>query len=117
MDTSARPRPKLVFGQATGSALVVLAIALQQRMLEKQSPEVEPVSAPGATVPRITPDTPVGLIGEPAAILQAAEGSGLRNSASLSRRRSTADGACRGEFVRVGKSDKFTVCIYKKERV
>jgi hypothetical protein len=32
-------------------------------------------------------------------------------------RRSTADGACRGEFVRVGKSDKFTVCIYKKERV
>ena len=74
------------------SRLVLLAIDLQQRVLEKQSLEVEPVSAPGATVPRITPDTPAGLIGEPAAILQAADGSGLRNIASLSRRRSPLHG-------------------------
>jgi hypothetical protein len=82
MNASARARLNLIFGEATGSALVLLAIALQQRMLEKQSLEVEPVSAPGATVPRITPDTPVGLIGEPVAIPQAVEGSDPRIIAS-----------------------------------
>jgi hypothetical protein len=50
MDTSARARLNLVYGQATGSAMVLLALDLQQRVLEKQSLEVEPVSAPGATI-------------------------------------------------------------------
>jgi NitT/TauT family transport system substrate-binding protein len=63
---------------------VLLAIALQQQLFEKHGLEIEPVSAAGATVPRITPDTPIGLIGEPAAILQAAEGNELRIVASLS---------------------------------
>jgi hypothetical protein len=84
MNASARARLNLVFGEATGSALVQLTIALQQRMFEKQSLEVEPVSAPGVTVPRITSDAPVGLIGEPATILQVVEGSDLRIITSLS---------------------------------
>lgn len=84
MDTSARERPKLVFVEATGSALVLLSIAIQHQFFEKHEVEIEPVSVRGATVPRITPDTPIGVIGEPAAILQAAEGSNLRIVASLS---------------------------------
>lgn len=84
MDTSARVRPKLVFVEATGSALVLLSIAIQQRFFEKHDVEIEPVSVRGATVPRITPDTPIGVIGEPAAILQAAAGTNLRIVASLS---------------------------------
>jgi hypothetical protein len=47
MNASARARLNLVFAEATGSALVLLAIALRQRTFEKQSREVEPVSAPG----------------------------------------------------------------------
>ena len=69
MDTSPRTRLNLVFVEATGSSLVLLAIALQQRLFEKHGLEIEPVSVRGATVPRITPDMPLGLIGEPAAIL------------------------------------------------
>jgi hypothetical protein len=46
MNASARARPNLVFGEATGLALLLLAIALQQRMLDRKSPEVESVSAP-----------------------------------------------------------------------
>lgn len=84
METSAHARPRLAFVEATGSSLVLLAIALEQRLFERHGVEIEPVPVPGATVPRVTPDTPIGLIGEPAAILQAAEGSDLRIVASLS---------------------------------
>lgn len=84
MNTSARARPKFAFVEATGSSLVLLAIAIQQQLFEKHGVEIEPVLVRGATVPCITPDTPIGLIGEPAAILQATEGSDLRIVASLS---------------------------------
>jgi hypothetical protein len=119
MDTSTRAWLNLVFGQATGSAVVLLAIDLQQRMLEKQSLEVEPISAPGATVSRISPDTPVGQIGEPAAFLQAAEGSGLRNIASLSRRRSPLHDRWRlPRRIRTRRQiGQVHGRIYKKERV
>ena len=81
---SRRSRIKLIFAEATGSALVLLGIAQQQGMFEKYQLEVEPVPARGATVPRLNRETPIGLVGEPAAILQAAAGSDLRIIASLS---------------------------------
>jgi ABC-type nitrate/sulfonate/bicarbonate transport system substrate-binding protein len=83
-NVSTNNRLKLVFSEATGSYLVLLAVAKQQQLFEKYGVEVEPVPVGGATVPRVTPQTPVGLIGEPAAILQAAEGADLRIIASLS---------------------------------
>src|SRR5262249_47256905 len=64
--------------------LVLLAIVQQQRLFEKHHVDVVPMPARGPTVPRLTPDTPVGLIGEPAAMIQAAEGVNLRIVASLS---------------------------------
>ena len=73
-----------VFAEATGSFLVLLAIAQQQRLFERYRVDIEPMAARGATVPRLTHDAPIGLIGEPAAILQAAEGAELRIVASLS---------------------------------
>jgi ABC-type nitrate/sulfonate/bicarbonate transport system substrate-binding protein len=79
-----RSRIKLIFAEATGSALVLLGIARQQGFFEKYDLEVEPVPARGATVPRVSRDVSVGLIGEPAAILQAAEGIELQIVASLS---------------------------------
>ena len=75
----------LVYADATGSFLVLLAIAQQQGFFEKHGLEVQTTAARGATVPRVTKDVPIGFIGEPAAILQAAEGSDLRIVASFSR--------------------------------
>ena len=75
----------LVYADATGSFRVLLTIALQQGYFEKQGLEVQAVAASGPIVPRVTKDVPVGLIGEPAAIIQAAEGSDLRIVASFSK--------------------------------
>jgi ABC-type nitrate/sulfonate/bicarbonate transport system substrate-binding protein len=76
---------KLVYAEATGSFLVLLAIAQQQRLLEKHGLEVHAIAARGATVPTLTNDVPIGFIGEPAAILQAAGGNDVRIVASFSR--------------------------------
>jgi ABC-type nitrate/sulfonate/bicarbonate transport system substrate-binding protein len=85
MDRRISPRSlKFAFGEGIGAALVLFGIAQQQRLFEKYELEIEPVPARGATVPRVNHETPVGLIGEPAAILQAAEGADLRIIASLS---------------------------------
>ncbi len=81
---SGHGRLNFAFGEATGSALVLLGIAQQQGLFEKHGLEIEPVPARGASVPRVNQETPVGLIGEPAAILQAAESADLRIIASLS---------------------------------
>ena len=83
-DVPARDPVRVIFADAIGSYLVLLEIARQQRFLEKHGTPVEPVPARGATVPRVTRDTPLGLIGEPAAILQVAEGTDLRIVASFS---------------------------------
>jgi ABC-type nitrate/sulfonate/bicarbonate transport system substrate-binding protein len=77
----------LVYADATGSFRVLLTIAQQQGLFEKHGLEIHAVAASGPIVPRVTKDVPVGLIGEPAAILQAAEGSDLRIVASFSRTR------------------------------
>ena len=75
----------LVYADATGSFLILLAIAQQQKLFEKHGLVVHTVAARGATVPKVTQDAPIGFIGEPAAILQAADGNDVRIVASFSR--------------------------------
>lgn len=59
-------------------------MAEQQGFFEKHGVNVRSVAVKGATVPRLTVDIPLGMIGEPAALLQAAEGADLRLVASFS---------------------------------
>jgi ABC-type nitrate/sulfonate/bicarbonate transport system substrate-binding protein len=75
----------IVYAEATGSVTGLLAVAEQQRFFEKCGVDVQPVAVRGAVVPRLTSETPIGMIGEPAALLQAAEGVDLRILASLSK--------------------------------
>jgi ABC-type nitrate/sulfonate/bicarbonate transport system substrate-binding protein len=75
---------KLVYPEATGSHLVLLAVAQQQGFFKKYGVDFEAIPARGATVRRLSSELPMGLIGEPAAIIQTAEGNDLRIVASLS---------------------------------
>lgn len=74
----------VIFAEGTGSFLVLLEIARQQAFFVKHGLDVRPVPARGATIPRLSKDTPLGLIGAPAALMQAAEGAELRLVATLS---------------------------------
>jgi ABC-type nitrate/sulfonate/bicarbonate transport system substrate-binding protein len=74
----------IAYADGTGSFLVLLAMAEQQGLFGKYGVDVRPVAVKGATVPRLTADMPLGMIGEPAALLQAAEGADLRLVASFS---------------------------------
>jgi len=74
----------LAYPYGTGSFLVLLAMAEQQGLFGKYGVDVRSVAVKGATVPRLMADLPLGLIGEPAALLQAAEGADLRLVASFS---------------------------------
>jgi ABC-type nitrate/sulfonate/bicarbonate transport system substrate-binding protein len=75
---------RLAYADGTGSFLVLLAMAEQQRLFAKYGVDVRSVAIKGATVPRLTAGMPLGMIGEPAALLQAAEGADLRLVASFS---------------------------------
>jgi ABC-type nitrate/sulfonate/bicarbonate transport system substrate-binding protein len=79
-----RKQVSLMFAEATGSFLVLLEIAREQALFEKFGIDVRPVPARGATVPRLSEEVPLGLIGAPAALLQVAEGGDLRLIATLS---------------------------------
>ena len=74
----------LAYAEGTGSFLVLLAMAEQQGLFKKYGVGVRSVAIRGAMVPRLSADMPLGMIGEPAALLQAAEGAGLRLVASFS---------------------------------
>lgn len=74
----------IVYADGTGSFLVLLAIAEQEGLFQKYCVNVRAVGIKGATVPRLTADLPLGMIGEPAALLQATEGADLRLVASFS---------------------------------
>jgi len=74
----------IAYADGTGSYLVLLAMAEQQGFFGKYGVDVRSVAVKGATVPRLTADMPLGMIGEPAALLQAAEGADLRLVASFS---------------------------------
>ena len=74
----------LAYAEGTGSFLVLLAMAEQQGLFEKHGVDVRSVAIKGATIPRLTPDLPLGMIGEPAVLLQAADGADVRLVASFS---------------------------------
>jgi ABC-type nitrate/sulfonate/bicarbonate transport system substrate-binding protein len=74
----------VAYADGTGSFLVLLAVAEQEAFFQKYDVNVRPVAVKGATVPRLTADMPLGMIGEPAALLQAAAGADLRIVASFS---------------------------------
>jgi ABC-type nitrate/sulfonate/bicarbonate transport system substrate-binding protein len=74
----------IAYADGTGSFLVLLAMAEQEKLFQKYGVNVHSVGIKGATIPRLTADMPLGMIGEPAALLQAAEGAGLRLVASFS---------------------------------
>ncbi len=82
--TTGRKQVSLMFAEATGSFLVLLEIAREQALFEKLGIDVRPVPARGATVPRLSEEVPLGLIGGPAALLQVADGADLRLIATLS---------------------------------
>jgi NitT/TauT family transport system substrate-binding protein len=74
----------IAYADGTGSFLVLLALAEQEALFQKYGVDVRSVAIKGATVPRVTADKPLGRIGEPAALLQAAGGADLRLVASFS---------------------------------
>src|ERR1044072_1990095 len=74
----------IVYADGTGSMLVLLAMAKQQGLFGKYGVSVRSVAVKGATIPRLTADMSLGMIGEPAALLLAAEGTDLRLVASFS---------------------------------
>lgn len=82
--TTGRRQVSLMFAEAIGSYLVLLEIAREQALFEKLGMDVRPVPVSGATVPRLSDEVPLGLIGAPAALLQVAEGADLRLIATLS---------------------------------
>lgn len=74
----------IAYAEGTGSFLVLLALAEQQALFEKYGIRVRSVPIKGATVPRLSAELPLGMIGEPAALLQAAQGVDLQLIASFS---------------------------------
>ena len=79
-----RKQVGMVFAEATGSYLVLLEIAREKALFEKLGVDVRAVPATGATVPRLTEEIPLGLIGGPAALLQSADQVDLQVVATLS---------------------------------
>lgn len=79
-----RKEVNVVYADGTGSFLVLLEVARQQGLFHKLGVDVRLIAVHGATVPLLTRDTPMGLIGAPAALLQAADGADLRLVASFS---------------------------------
>jgi NitT/TauT family transport system substrate-binding protein len=74
----------IVYAEGTGSFIVLLPIAEQQGFFRKFGVDPRCIAIRGATVPRLTRETPMGLIGEPAALLQAADGADVKIVASFS---------------------------------
>ena len=74
----------IAYAEGTGSFLVLLAIAEQQGLFKRRGVNVRSAATKGATVPLLSADMPLGMIGEPAALLQAAKGADLRLVASFS---------------------------------
>ena len=79
-----RNDPGIVYAEGTGSFIVLLPIAQQQGFFKKFAIDPRCVAVRGATVPRLTAEMPIGMIGGPAALLQAADGSDVRIVASFS---------------------------------
>lgn len=84
-DAGAAPkRVTIIFAEGTGSFIVLLEIAKAQALFRKRGIEVHTLPTRGATVPRLSDEAPLGLIGAPAALLQIANGADLKLIATLS---------------------------------
>jgi ABC-type nitrate/sulfonate/bicarbonate transport system substrate-binding protein len=75
----------IAFPDAIGAWLTPLMLAQQQGIFSKHNIEVIFVPAAGATVPRVSDAVPLGLIGAPAALIQAEHGTDLKLIASFYR--------------------------------
>jgi ABC-type nitrate/sulfonate/bicarbonate transport system substrate-binding protein len=84
---ASRKEVSVVHAGGAGSFLVLLEVARQQGLFHKFGVDVRPIAVHGAAVPRLSRDKPIGLIGAPAALLQAADGADLRLVASFSNTR------------------------------
>jgi len=84
----------LAYADGTGSFLVLLAIAEQEALFQKYGLKVRSVGIKGAAVPRLTRDMPLGMIGEPAVLLQATEGADLLPSRFFQRRQALRPSRC-----------------------
>jgi ABC-type nitrate/sulfonate/bicarbonate transport system substrate-binding protein len=82
-------RTAIAFPEAIGSWITPLFVAKQQEMFRKRNIEMDLVPAAGASVPRVSEAVPFGLVGAPAALIQAAHGTDLKLIASFSRARLT----------------------------
>lgn len=75
----------IAFPEAIGSWLTPLVLAQQLGIFRKHNIEVNFVPAVGATVPRVSDAVPFGLIGAPAALIQAQQGTDLKLIGSFYR--------------------------------
>jgi hypothetical protein len=80
-DSYAENGVSIAYADGTGSFLVLLAVAEQEAFFQKYGLNVRSIGVKGATVPRLTADMPLGMIGEPAVLLQATGGADLREMA------------------------------------
>lgn len=81
---TARNSVSIVYAEGTGSFIVLLPIAQQQGLFRKFGIDPQCIAIRGAAVPRLSSATPIGMIGGPAALLQAAAGADVRIVASFS---------------------------------
>jgi ABC-type nitrate/sulfonate/bicarbonate transport system substrate-binding protein len=75
----------IVFPEAIGSWLTPMFVAQEQGMFRTRNIDVSLVAASGASVPRVKDNIPFGLVGGPAALIQAAHGTDLKLIASFSK--------------------------------
>jgi ABC-type nitrate/sulfonate/bicarbonate transport system substrate-binding protein len=54
----ANDKIRIAYPEATGAALVLLAVAEQQRLFEKHGITIQSIPSRGATVPRVTNEIP-----------------------------------------------------------
>ena len=81
----------IAYADGTGSYLVLLAMAEQQGLFGKYGVDVRSVAVKGATVPRLTADMPLGMIGEPARFVA---GGGRSRFARMSQLSDRANNVC-----------------------
>lgn len=79
----------ITYPEAIGSWITPLIVAGQQGIFRKNNIEMNLIPAVGATVPRLSEAIPFGLIGAPAALIQASRGTDLKLIASFTRARLT----------------------------
>ncbi len=108
---NSQTRTAITFPEAIGSWLTPLFLAQEQGIFSRHNIDVSLVPAAGATVPRVTDATPFGLIGAPAALIQAEHGTDLKLIASFYKARLTGELVARpGICPRRNFAESMSVC-------